>query len=82
MSRVTAFATVDVVLRVRTDSWGPDCTIDQIVRQAKEAGQGRIRSLFQKIKMCVDPEDPDYHAIAGVELVAVNNIEISLKEEK
>lgn len=28
-------------------SWGPDCTIDQVYRQAREAAIGRLNKVFK-----------------------------------
>ena len=42
--RVTAFAEVEVVLRIESGStWGSNCTLDQIHSQAIEGALGKLR---------------------------------------
>jgi hypothetical protein len=45
--RRTATAIVEVVLVVSTDTWGPDCTMGQIAKQAKDSAISKVRNMFQ-----------------------------------
>ena len=45
--RVSASARVQITLDIAVgDSWGSDCPVDQIVRQATEAAEGMVRNAF------------------------------------
>ncbi len=45
--KVSAYATVDVTLRIQVpDSWGEDCTVAQVHKQAKESALGVLRSAL------------------------------------
>ena len=45
--RTTTGATVSLTIELSgLGSWGPDCQMDQIYRQAKEAAIGRINHAF------------------------------------
>jgi hypothetical protein len=47
--RTTTGARVTVTLELTNlGSWGPDCKIDQVYHQAREAAIGRIRNAFAK----------------------------------
>lgn len=48
MSKVTAFANVEIVLRVEVGSWGEDCKIDQILKQSREMAEHRIQGIFTR----------------------------------
>jgi hypothetical protein len=49
MERLVATARVEVVLEVNVrDSWGGDCPIDQVHRQAKEAARIALHHLLSK----------------------------------
>lgn len=43
----TTTAVVTVSVRVQCGSWGPDCTMEQVLRQASEEAAGRVRRLIQ-----------------------------------
>jgi hypothetical protein len=67
--RVQATAKVLVVLEVESDGlWGPDCSIDQVQRQARDGAVQRVNKAFTN--------NP-----AGVRLVSVNRVDIILKTE-
>ncbi len=46
--RKQASATVQVTIEVPTSSWGPDCTVDQVFRQAREEAIGAVRNMIHK----------------------------------
>lgn len=44
-SRVTAYARATITVEITgLGSWGPECTTDQVFRQASEAAIGRIEN--------------------------------------
>ena len=46
--RTTTGATVTLTIELSSlGSWGPDCQMDQVYRQAKEAAIGRINNAFK-----------------------------------
>jgi hypothetical protein len=46
--RTTTGATVTLTIELTNlGSWGPDCMIDQVYRQAREAAIGRINRAFK-----------------------------------
>lgn len=48
----TTVATVSVTVRVHVGSWGPDCTMDQVLRQAREGAINRVRNLIHGDPRC------------------------------
>ncbi|WP_110970821.1 hypothetical protein [Pseudomonas huaxiensis] len=47
-ARTTAGAKVTITIELSNlGSWGPDCTIDQVYRQAREAAIGRLNKVFK-----------------------------------
>jgi len=49
-------ATVQVTIEVEASStWGPECSMDQIVRQASESAIGQIRHSLHKYRIIGDP---------------------------
>lgn len=46
--RLTTIAVVVVKVRVEVGSWGPDCKLDQVYRQAEESARGKIRNAMEK----------------------------------
>ncbi|MGX1127364.1 hypothetical protein [Pseudomonas sp. HLS-6 TE3448] len=48
IARTTTSAKVTITLELSSlGSWGPDCTIDQVYRQAKEAAINRLNKVFK-----------------------------------
>lgn len=45
--RTTTFAKVQVTLEVPVGSWGPECGLDQVYRQASEEALGKLRRITQ-----------------------------------
>lgn len=46
--RTSTGATVTVTIELSgLGSWGPNCTLDQVYRQAEQAALGRIRKAFE-----------------------------------
>lgn len=45
MSNITGTARVRVVVEVDTSSWGQNCTVAQILRQASEEGVANVRRM-------------------------------------
>ncbi|QPN47330.1 hypothetical protein I5S86_10750 [Priestia aryabhattai] len=45
-TRTGAKVTLTVEL-TNLGSWGPDCTLDQVYRQAREAAVGRLNKVFK-----------------------------------
>lgn len=46
--RTTTGATVTLTIELSSlGSWGPECQIDQVYRQAREAAIGRINNAFK-----------------------------------
>lgn len=49
--RISASASVVVTLRIKADScWGPECSMDQIHRQAKESVQHKLERMAEALK--------------------------------
>lgn len=47
-ARTTTSAKVTITVELSSlGSWGPDCTIDQVYRQAREAAIGRLNKVFK-----------------------------------
>jgi len=47
--RTTTGAVVTLTVQIsNVGSWGPDCTTDQVYRQAVESAIGRVRNAFAK----------------------------------
>ncbi|MFK0088726.1 hypothetical protein ACIQUS_15690 [Pseudomonas sp. NPDC090755] len=47
-ARTTTSAKVTITLELSSlGSWGPDCTIDQVYRQAREAAIGRLNKVLK-----------------------------------
>ncbi|WP_155634460.1 hypothetical protein [Burkholderia stagnalis] len=44
--RTTTTARVTVQLEVETGSWGPECGLDQVYRQAAQSAEGKVRAAF------------------------------------
>lgn len=61
--RTTTGARVKLTIELKNlGSWGPDCQIDQVYRQAIEAAIGRVRRAFQS--------DP-----SGIKIIGVPSVE-------
>ena len=48
MQPTNASVLVRMEVEVKTDAWGPECTLDQVVRQATKSASMKLRSLLQK----------------------------------
>lgn len=49
-------ATVQVTVEVdASGSWGPECSMEQIIRQASESAVGQIRGSLHKFRLIGDP---------------------------
>lgn len=48
--RRTAGAIVRLTIEVKTESWGPECTLDQVTKQAKEDAVDTVRKAVESIK--------------------------------
>ena len=49
--RISASASVVVTLRIKADSrWGPECSMDQIHRQAKESVLHKLERMAEAVK--------------------------------
>lgn len=47
--RTTTGARVTLTIEIsNVGSWGPDCQMDQVYRQALESAMGRVRNAFAK----------------------------------
>jgi len=71
---------VTITLEIDVGSWGPECTIDQAARQAKEEALGRIKRILMQSTQA----DADLHlkrdTLHGVRLVGARKVEVSLVE--
>jgi len=47
MEIVKATAKVQVIIEVDTSSWGKDCTVNQILRQASEEAVNKVRRMIE-----------------------------------
>lgn len=48
-ARTTTSAKVTITIELSSlGNWGPDCTIDQVYRQAREAAIGRLNTVFKE----------------------------------
>lgn len=45
-----AHAVVELVVQVRADSWGPECTLDQAATQAVESAVGTLKAALTDVK--------------------------------
>lgn len=63
--RVKATARVRLTIEVPlTDTWGGDCPLEQVEKQAKDAALGMIRnSQFHELKMATILGEPQVTAI-------------------
>lgn len=48
--RVTALATVEVIVQVSQGTWGEDCSIGQLYRQAEEGAVNEVRRALSESK--------------------------------
>jgi hypothetical protein len=78
--RVTAFAQVELVLRVEVGSWGDDCKLDQILSQSKGMARDRIERIFKQASVA-HGGDPQL-AFPDVSLVKVGMVEVRLVEKQ
>ncbi|WP_070096470.1 hypothetical protein [Pseudomonas sp. NBRC 111139] len=47
-ARTSTGAKVTITIEMTNlGSWGPDCTLDQVYRQAREAAIGRLNNVFK-----------------------------------
>lgn len=46
----SSHAVVELTVEVRTESWGPDCTLQQAISQATEQATSRLRKLLANDK--------------------------------
>jgi hypothetical protein len=51
--KTTTSAVVTVQLQISVGSWGPECGIDQVYRQASAEAENRVRSVFNRPGMSV-----------------------------
>ena len=51
MMRVIATARVQVIIEVKAQSWGEDCAIGQLYRQAAQEAKDRVQRLINDSKM-------------------------------
>lgn len=70
--RRTAAASVVITLEIEAgDSWGPECTYGQIIKQAQESALAKLNQMHEKSRW---PQ--------GIRLVKVNSVNVRLVEEK
>jgi hypothetical protein len=48
MSRVTAKAKIQVTVEVTAGIWGPDCNVEQLLRQASKEGIEQVQRAMSK----------------------------------
>jgi len=49
--RISASASVVVTLRIKSDScWGPECSMDQIHKQAKEDVRNKLERMAEAVR--------------------------------
>lgn len=51
--RTSTSARVTVQIDITVGSWGPDCGLDQVYRQASFEAENRVRRMFEKPGMNV-----------------------------
>jgi hypothetical protein len=51
--KTSTFAKVTVQFDIEVGSWGPECGLDQVYRQASESAQGKVRRAFDLPRMSI-----------------------------
>lgn len=51
--KTRTLAKVTVQFEIEVGSWGPECGLDQVYRQASESAQGKVRRAFDLPHMTV-----------------------------
>jgi hypothetical protein len=79
--RRTAHATVSLVIDVETGTWGPECTIDQATRQAREEAIGRVMRLLTQATQSDAQLTVTRDTLRGIRLARVAAVSVRLTEE-
>jgi hypothetical protein len=81
-TRRTAYATVTVTIDIETGTWGPECTLAQVTKQAEEEAHGRISRMLTQATQADSQLHLKRDTLHGVRITGTSKVSVRLVAEK